>query len=104
MYIVPLRVAQAEELFLGVLLQGVGKGGLCNIGMALTGFCVFLILGSKILANFFSVVIIGTMGTLVFWITVNSPTPTRRRIKSSRDVGELVLNPYNLLEVKHTEK
>ena len=50
MYIVPLRVAQAEELFLGVLLQGVGKGGLCNIGMALTGFCVFLILGSKMLA------------------------------------------------------
>ena len=66
MYIVPLRVAQAEELFLGVLLQGVGKGGLCNIGMALTGFCVFLILGSKMLADFFCMVIVGTMATLVF--------------------------------------
>ena len=30
-------------------------------------------------------------------ITVNSPTPTRRRIKSSRDVGELVLNPIQLI-------
>ena len=27
----------------------------------------------------------------------NSPTPTRRRIKSSRDVGELVLNPIQLI-------
>ena len=27
----------------------------------------------------------------------NSPTPTRRRIKSSRDVGELVLNPTQLI-------
>ena len=26
----------------------------------------------------------------------NSPTPTRRHIKSSRDVGELVLNPIQL--------
>ena len=29
-------------------------------------------------------------------ITVNSPTPTRRHIKSSRDVGELVVNPIQL--------
>ena len=71
MYIVPLRVAQAEELFLGVLLLGVGKGGLGNIGMALTGFCVFLILGSKMLANFFSVAI-RTMATLVFCLLFNS--------------------------------
>ena len=27
----------------------------------------------------------------------NSPTPTRRRIKSSRDVGELVVNPIQLI-------
>ena len=27
----------------------------------------------------------------------NSPMPTRRRIKSSRDVGELVLNPIQLI-------
>ena len=27
----------------------------------------------------------------------NSPTPTRRRIKSSRDVSELVLNPIQLI-------
>ena len=26
-----------------------------------------------------------------------SPTPTRRRIKSSRDIGELVLNPIQLI-------
>ena len=68
MYIVPLRVAQAEELFLGVLLQGVGKGGLCIIGMALTGFCVFLILGSKMLANFFFVI----MMTIATLLTINS--------------------------------
>ena len=27
----------------------------------------------------------------------NSPTPTRRRIKSSRDIGKLVLNPIQLI-------
>ena len=27
----------------------------------------------------------------------NSPTPTRQRIKSSRDVGELVVNPIQLI-------
>ena len=27
----------------------------------------------------------------------NSPTPTRRRIKSSRNVGELVFNPVQLI-------
>ena len=29
--------------------------------------------------------------------TLNSPTPTRRLIKSSRDVGELVVNPIQLI-------
>ena len=28
----------------------------------------------------------------------NSPTPTRRHIKSSRDVGELVFNPGQLIK------
>ena len=34
----------------------------------------------------------------------NSPTPTRRHIKSSRDVASWSSIQYNLLEVKHTEK